>query len=274
MTIDIGGPLLLVGAGKMGSAMASGWLERGLSPDQLFIQDPEPCEDAQKLIDEHQLVSGPDPDLSSPPILIVLAIKPQMMAQLLPALAKKADDHTTFLSIAAGQSLTALGKHLAKGQPIVRSMPNTPAAIGRGMTVACTNEFVAPKQIEHCEQLLSAIGELAWIEDEAQMDAVTAISGSGPAYLFALTECLALAGITQGLAPKLAWQLAQTTMEGSGALMRHSKDNPVILRKNVTSPGGTTQAALEVLMGKKGLPKLMDKAVEAATKRSKELSGE
>ena len=197
-----------------------------------------------------------------------------MMAQILPTLASKADERTLFLSIAAGQSLSALATHLGDTRPIVRCMPNTPASIGRGMSVACSNTHVSNAQAEHCTTLLSAVGEIAWIDDEAQMDAVTAVSGSGPAYLFALTECLALAGINQGLSSKLAWQLAKTTMEGAGELMRHSPDNPVILRKNVTSPGGTTEAALDVLMGKKGLPKLMDKAIRAATERSKELSGD
>ncbi len=274
MTIDIGGPLLLVGAGKMGSAMAAGWLEQGLAPQDLVIQDPAPCEDAQKLISEHELVSGENPALPSPPAIIVLAIKPQMMARILPTLAEKANEQTLFLSIAAGQNLKTLASHLGDKQPIVRAMPNTPASIGRGMSVACANETATGVQVEHCITLLSAVGEIAWIDDEALMDAVTAVSGSGPAYLFALTECMALAGINQGLDAKLAWQLAKTTMQGAGALMRHSPDNPVILRKNVTSPGGTTQAALEVLMGKKGLPKLMDKTIRAATQRSKELSGE
>ncbi len=272
MTINIGGPLLLVGAGKMGSAMAAGWLEQGLSPDALFIQDPSPCPEAQKLIDEHGLVSGEDLTLPALPVIIVLAVKPQMMADVLPGLLEKAGPHTLFLSIAAGQSLATLAGYLGEKQPIIRSMPNTPASIGQGMTVACSNPFVTADQVEHCITLLSAIGEIAWIKDEEQMDAVTAVSGSGPAYLFALTECLALSGIHQGLDAKLSWQLAKTTMEGAAALMRHSCDNPVILRKNVTSPGGTTEAALKILMGKKGLPKLMDKAIKAATERSKELS--
>ena len=273
MTINIGGPLLLVGAGKMGSAMAAGWLEQGLSPDSLFIQDPEPCAEAQKLIAEHGLVSGVEFDLPATPVIIVLAIKPQMMAEILPALASKAGPHTLFLSIAAGQSLTVLASHLGDDQPIVRAMPNTPASIGQSMSVACSNDFVARDQVDHCTNLLGAVGDIAWIKDEAQMDAVTAVSGSGPAYLFALTECLALSGIHQGLDAKLAWKLAKKTMEGAAELMGKSSDNPVILRKNVTSPGGTTEAALNVLMGKKGLPKLMDKAIKAATERSKELSG-
>ena len=258
----------------MGSAMVTGWLEQGLEPADLFIQDPTPCEEAQKLIAEHGLASGDDLTLPCSPAIIVLAVKPQMMADVLPALTAKANEQTLYLSIAAGQNLKTLAAHLGDKQPIVRCMPNTPASIGRGMSVACANEHVRDAQIEHCITLLSAVGEIAWINDEAQMDAVTAVSGSGPAYLFALTECLALAGINQGLAPKLSWQLAKTTMEGAGALMRRSTDNPVILRKNVTSPGGTTEAALDVLMGKKGLPKLMDKAIRAATERSKELSGE
>jgi pyrroline-5-carboxylate reductase len=273
MTIDLGGPLLLVGAGKMGSAMASGWLDQGLDPASLYIQDPGPSQEAQELILKHDLTHGTDLQLPLPPAVIILAVKPQIMAEILPVLASVAGKRTLFLSIAAGQTLATLERHLGKDKAIVRSMPNTPAAIGRGMTVACSNGNVQEDQVEHCITLLASIGEIAWIDDEAQMDAVTAVSGSGPAYLFALTECLALAGIHQGLDKKLAWQLAKTTMEGAAALMRHSSDNPVVLRKNVTSPGGTTEAALQVLMGKKGLPKLMDKAIDAATKRSKELSG-
>ena len=143
MTIDIGGPFLLVGAGKMGSAMAAGWFEQGLAPQDLIIEDPAPCEDAQKLISEHELVSGENPELPSPPAIIVLAIKPQMMAQILPTLASKANEQTLFLSIAAGQSLTALASHLGDKQPIVRAMPNTPASIGRGMSVACCERSCA-----------------------------------------------------------------------------------------------------------------------------------
>ena len=273
MSMNIGGPLLLVGCGKMGTAMASGWLEQGLSPDSLFIEDPSPCEEAQKLIVQYGLICSDNISLPETPVIIVLAVKPQMMAQVLPTLRQKAGEQTLFLSIAAGQSLATLSAHLGAGQPVVRCMPNTPAAIGRGMSVACANKAVTPIQKEHCNTLLSAIGEMAWIEDEEQMDAVTAVSGSGPAYLFALTECLAQSGMAQGLAPELSWQLAKTTMTGAAALMDHSPHNPVTLRQNVTSPGGTTEAALNVLMGKKGLPELMDKAIKAATGRSKELSG-
>ncbi len=274
MTIDIGGPLLLVGAGKMGSAMAAGWLDQGLAPDALFIQDPAPCENAQKLICDYALVAGANPPLPAEPVIIVLAVKPQMMTDVLPPLKKKAGPQTLFLSIAAGKNLASLAVLLGAAQPIVRAMPNTPAAIGQGMSVACSNEFVTADQAEHVITLLSAIGEIAWINDEAQMDAVTAVSGSGPAYLFALTECLARAGMHQGLDEQLASQLARVTMEGAAALMRHSTESPAVLRRNVTSPGGTTEAALEVLLGEEeGLAKLMDKAISAATKRSKELSG-
>ena len=273
MTIELGGPLLLVGAGKMGVAMATGWLQAGLAPGQLVIQDPAPGEDAQKLIEKHGLANGEDPELAAPASIIVLAVKPQMMADVLPKLREKADEQTLFISVAAGQSLSTMSAPLNDDQPIVRAMPNTPASIGRGMSVACANKAVTPKQIEQCTKLLEAVGEISWIEDEAQMDAVTAVSGSGPAYLFALTECLALAGMQQGLDKKLAWQLAKTTMEGAAALMQQASQSPVILRQNVTSKGGTTQAALDVLMGKKGLPKLMGRTIQAATERSKALSG-
>ena len=272
MTIDIGGPLLLVGAGKMGSAMAAGWLAGGLPADTLFIEDPSPCEQAQKLIDEYGLTCGQNIVMPAPPEIIVLAVKPQIMADILPPLREKAGPDTLFLSIAAGKNLAMLARYLGESRPIIRCMPNTPASIGQGMSVACPNSFVSARQEEHCTALLSAVGAIAWIGDEKQMDVVTAISGSGPAYLFALTECLALSGIRQGLDAELSWQLASTTMTGAAALMRHGDDSPVVLRKNVTSPGGTTEAALEILMDKNGLPELMDKTIRAATERSRKLS--
>jgi pyrroline-5-carboxylate reductase len=273
MTIQLGGPLLLVGAGKMGSAMATGWLEQGLSPADLYIQDPYVLPEVQRLVDQYGIACSASPRLPQPPEVIVLAVKPQMFEAVVPPLAAIAGPRTLFLSIAAGKSLATLARLIGRPAAIVRSMPNTPAAIGAGMTVACSNDQVAGDQIEHCITLLSAVGEIAWIKDETQMDAVTAVSGSGPAYLFALTECLARAGMQQGLDEALSWQLARTTMEGAAQLMRHSTADPITLRHNVTSPGGTTQAALGVLLGEPGLQELMNRAIEAATRRSQELSG-
>jgi pyrroline-5-carboxylate reductase len=257
----------------MGSAMAAGWLEQGLAPSQLFIQDPTPCADAQSLIARYGISCAEHTELDQQPVIIVLAVKPQLMADVLPSLARLAGPQTVFLSIAAGQSLATLERLLGGSYPIVRAMPNTPAAIGEGMSVACSNIAVQQDQIEHCITLLGAVGEIAWIDDEKLMDAVTAVSGSGPAYLFALTECLAQAGIKQGLDDQLARQLARVTMEGAAALMRQSGEPPETLRHKVTSPGGTTEAALKVLLSEGGLPTLMDEAISAAAQRSRELSG-
>jgi len=273
MLTEIDGPVLLVGAGKMGAAMAQGWLRRGLSADRLFIQEPSPSKQAQKMIDDYGLSWGADSASFPTPAIVVLAVKPQMMADVLPDLAGTAGPNTLFMSIAAGQSLQTLAALIGRDQPIVRVMPNTPAAIGQGMSVACANTHVSEKQARQCDGLLSAVGEAAWIDDEAQMDAVTAVSGSGPAYLFALTECLAQAGARQGLDEALAMKLARVTMQGAAALMQASDETPVTLRKNVTSPGGTTQAALEILLDENALPKLMQTTISAATTRSKELSG-
>ena len=178
---------------------------------------------------------------------------------------------TLFLSIVAGKTLAGLGRHLGRAA-IVRTMPNTPAAIGRGITVACANPLVTIEQRQLCDRLLAAIGESAWVEDEALIDPVTAVSGSGPAYVFLLIEALARAGEAEGLPADLALQLARATVAGSGELARISTDTPAQLRENVTSPGGTTRAALDVLMAADGLEPLIDRAVAAAAARSRELA--
>jgi pyrroline-5-carboxylate reductase len=262
---------MLVGAGKMGSAMAAGWLEQGLEPAMLLVRDPSPSPEAQALIDKYGLALNSEPE--NPPLIMVLAVKPQIMGEVLPPLRSLAGPDTLFISIAAGQTLERLAGWRGEKRPMVRVMPNTPAAIGMGMSVACSNQYVGEDQIEHCITLLAAVGEIAWLDDESLMDAVTAVSGSGPAYLFALTECLARAGVDEGLEPALARQLARVTMEGAAALMRSSGEGPEKLRASVTSPGGTTEAALAMLMDEEnGLPQLMRQAVRAATRRSRELS--
>ena len=179
---------------------------------------------------------------------------------------------TVVLSIAAGRTISGFAKHLDSNAAIIRSIPNTPAAVGRGITVCCANSNVKPAQRVLATELLSAIGEVGWVEDEALIDTATAVSGSGPAYVFLLAECLAHAGVAAGLDVKLARQLADATVAGSGELLRQSGEDPAVLRRNVTSPNGTTAAALEVLMAPGGLGSLMDRAVAAATKRSRELS--
>ncbi len=273
MTLDVGGPLLLVGAGKMGGALLAGWLERGLNPGAVFIQDPAPSGEVAALVKDKNIHLNADVDaLPGAPAVMVLAVKPQAMDDVLPALKPLIGDGTVILSIAAGQTLAGMERHLGAEAAIVRSMPNTPAAIGRGITVACANAHVSKAQKEHCDALLRAAGSVAWTQDEAALDPVTAVSGSGPAYVFLLAECLEEAGIEAGLDPELARRLACETLSGAGELLRRSDLPAAELRKNVTSPGGTTAAALEILMGKDGLQQLMTRAVKAATKRSRELS--
>jgi pyrroline-5-carboxylate reductase len=274
MTLKIDGTLLLAGAGNMGSALLAGWLQEGLAPAQIIVQDPGPPPRASELLAKHGLVArAAITSLSEPPAVIVTAVKPQVMDEVLPRLAKLAGKATVVLSIAAGRTIAGFEKHLPKGTAVVRSMPNTPAAIGRGITVGVPNAHVTPAQRAACDALLRAVGEVAWVDDEGLIDAVTAVSGSGPAYVFYLVECLADAAVKAGLAPALAQQLARATVAGSGELLRRSDLGADVLRQNVTSPGGTSYAALQVLMAEKGgLPDLMREAVAAATRRSRELA--
>ncbi len=270
--IDLGGPLLLVGAGKMGGAMLSGWLGQGLPPDQIFVQDPAPPDDTAVLIARHDIACGGDVLLPESPAVLVLAVKPQLMERVLPDVATKAGCGTVVLSIAAGQRLSNLAAPFPAGQAIVRAMPNTPAAIGRGITAAFAKIGTTDKQKAQCQSLLEAVGAVVWLDEEAQLDPVTAVSGSGPAYVFLLTECLTKAGMEAGLSRELAEALALATVAGSGELMAQSDLPPSTLRENVTSPAGTTAAALDVLMAGDGLQDLMTRAVAAATNRSRELA--
>ena len=274
MTLKIDGTLLLAGAGNMGSAMLAGWLEQGLSPGQIIVQDPSPPPAAKALLVKHGIAAQPTVGtLPAPPAVIVAAVKPQVMDEVFPPLARLAGKGTVVLSIAAGRTIAGFEKHLANGTAVVRSMPNTPAAIGRGITVGMPNAHVTAAQRATCDALLRAVGEVAWVDDEGLIDAVTAVSGSGPAYVFYLAECLAAAGVAAGLAPELAQKLARCTVAGSGELLHRSELGADVLRQNVTSPGGTTFAALQVLMAEKGgLAPLMREAVAAATARSRELA--
>lgn len=205
------------------------------------------------------------------PDAVVFAVKPQILDGVLPDYRRFVRPETMFLSIAAGKTIGGIVRQLGEAA-IVRAMPNTPAAIGRGITVACANARVGPAQREFCERLLAAIGESAWVEDEALLDPVTAVSGSGPAYVFLLIEALAEAGEAAGLPSDLALRLARSTVAGAGELARISPEGPAELRVNVTSPGGTTEAALAILMAADGLSPLMRRAVAAATVRSRELA--
>ncbi|MBL4801763.1 MAG: pyrroline-5-carboxylate reductase [Emcibacter sp.] len=268
-------PLLLIGCGKMGGAMLQGWLKAGLSVSAVKIVDPylkgvrellpdlkEDCF-AEKLSDLPEgLVPG----------FIVLAVKPQMMDDATAGL--KAIDCTdgVFLSIAAGKTIGYFERHLGANAAIIRAMPNTPAAIGQGITVGCPNKNVSASQKAVCHDLLLAAGIVEWVAEETLIDAVTAVSGSGPAYVFHLVEALADAGVAVGLPAELAKKLALHTVSGAGALLAQSDQDATELRINVTSPNGTTEAALKVLMGEQGLGKLMGEAVLAAHNRSKELA--
>jgi pyrroline-5-carboxylate reductase len=257
----------------MGSALLSGLLSNGLDPAQIFVQDPAPTPAmADQLARQGIAVSALLETLPVAPSVILAAVKPQMMDAVFPPLAQLAGPDTLILSIAAGRTIESFARHLPSGTAIIRSMPNTPAAIGRGITVCVANPSVTPDQREIAETLLSAVGDVAWLDDEALLDAVTAVSGSGPAYLFLLTQYLAEAGVAAGLAPELAQHLARTTMIGSAALMEQSGLTPANLRENVTSPGGTTAAALEILMARDGLGPLLVKAVAAATARGRTLA--
>lgn len=273
MSLHFDGPVLLAGAGKMGAAMLSGWLARGLSPRDVLIQEPQLAGEAAELAAKHGIKVSPSfESLPAWPAVIIAAVKPQVMEQVFPPLAKLAGPGTVVLSIAAGKSIASFEKHLAPGSAVVRAMPNTPAAIGRGITGAVANAAVTPAQKDACDALLSAVGEVVWVADERLIDAVTAVSGSGPAYVFYLAECLAEAGCAAGLPADLAMQLARATVTGAGELMHRSDVPAATLRQNVTSPGGTTAAALGVLMrGESGLAALMREAVLAAEKRGREL---
>jgi pyrroline-5-carboxylate reductase len=272
VSLRLSGPLLLVGAGKMGTALVSGWLRQGLDPASIFVQDPAPSAETISLLASHGIPAAPEASLPAPPSIVVLAVKPQIMDSVLPKVASHIGPSTVVLSIAAGRTLASLAAHLPKGAAVVRAMPNTPAAIGRGMTVACANAHVSRDQALQCGLLLEAVGEVIFIDDETLLDAVTAVSGCGPAYVFLLAECLAEAGEAAGLPPELAARLARETVAGAGELLHRSDLAPAELRKNVTSPKGVTAVALEVLMGKKGFADLLKRAVKKAAKRSRELS--
>ncbi len=274
MSLSLNGPLLLVGAGKMGGALLEGWLKRGLKPSQVVVQDPSPSADIKSMLDTHGIGCVASADAGgSPPAVILMAVKPQVMEAVFPAVAKLAGPGTLVLSIAAGRTIASFERHLAPGRAVVRAMPNTPAAIGRGITVCCANAACTPAQRTLAGELLSAVGEVDWVGEEKLIDAVTAVSGSGPAYVFLLAECLAEAGRAVGLEAGLARKLADATVSGSGELLRQSGIDAATLRKNVTSPGGTTAAALAVLMAGDGLQPLMTRAVAAAEERGRELAG-
>ena len=265
------GPVVLVGAGKMGGALLAGWLRFGLDPAQVAVIEPKPAPPIAALA-ELGVRFNPNPHEMSDAAAIVIAVKPQIATDALPAITPMLGASTLVISIMAGRTLQFLSGALPRAVAFVRAMPNVAAGIGRGITVAVP-QSASETQRQLAHHLLSAAGTVAWVEDETLLDAVTAVSGSGPAYVFLLVEALAQAGVAAGLPQALAEQLARETVAGSGELLHQSKLDAAALRESVTSPGGTTAAALEVLMGTNGLAPLMSKAIAAATARSRKLAG-
>jgi pyrroline-5-carboxylate reductase len=265
---ELTGTLVLAGAGKMGGAMLTGWLARGLDPKRVVVIDPF-APDAIKALGAIGVRLNPAANEIGKVATLVVAVKPQMFREAGPVLRGFAGS-ALVVSIMAGATIAAISE--VCGGRIVRAMPNTPAAIGRGITVAVAANDVDAEQRGTADALLRATGSVEWIEDESLMDAVTAVSGSGPAYVFLLAEEMARAGVAAGLPVELATKLARETVSGSGELLHRSDLDSATLRKNVTSPGGTTAAALEVLMGTDGFEPLLTKAIAAATERSKELA--
>lgn len=273
----IEGTILLVGCGRMGGALLEGWFKCGLNPVDVIIVEPAgrdsiaPCAKHRALT---CLSSATDVPRDFVPDVVLFAVKPQVADGVVGDYRRLADKAPVFLSVIAGKTTGYFQRHLGDSAAIVRCMPNTPAAVGKAITAMYAAPAVSAVQRRVCEVLLQAVGEVAWLAEESQMDAVTAVSGSGPAYVFLMVEALRDAGIAAGLPADVAEHLARATIVGSGALLaKDAAAAPDVLRHNVTSPGGTTAAALSVLMGENGLKDLMTRAVAAAAKRSKELAG-
>jgi pyrroline-5-carboxylate reductase len=253
--------------------MLEGWLRLGLDASKVVALDPRAPTESAAMLERAGVRLNPDLTGLGRPAVIVLAIKPQTMAAALPPLAALAGEGTLVLSIMAGKTIADMAALLPPATAIVRAMPNTPAAVGRGITVAVPNDHVRDAQRQAADALLRAVGKVDWVSDEGLIDAVTAVSGSGPAYVFHLVEAMATAGEAAGLPADLAMRLARATVEGAGELLFRSDQTAATLRENVTSPGGTTAAALEVLRGEGGLTPLVSRAVAAAKRRAGELSG-
>ena len=266
---NLQGTIVLAGAGKMGGAMLSGWLARGLDTSCVAVIEPYPSNEINALAARGVRLNPSPADIGTAAALVI-AVKPQTFGEAGPQLRPFAGSSTLVVSIMAGTTIASISQ--VCGGSVVRAMPNTPAAIGRGITVAVAAGNVSAAQRAVADALLRAIGAVQWTGDEALMDAVTAVSGSGPAYVFLLAEELARAGVEAGLPPELAAILARETVAGSGELLHRSDLDAATLRRNVSSPGGTTVAALEVLMAPDGMQALLTRAVAAATRRSRELA--
>jgi pyrroline-5-carboxylate reductase len=258
--------LVMLGCGKMGSAMLAGWLDHGLDPAAVHVIDPHPSD---WLRGTAVAINDALPDS---PAVLMIAVKPQMMQAALPQVARFGGGASLILSVAAGTPIAAYEAAFGPGTRVIRSMPNTPAAVGKGISAIIGNAAARPADLDLAEVLLSAIGQVVRLSDEDQIDAVTGLSGSGPAYIFYMIDALAAAGVAQGLPPEMAMQLAKATVAGAGALAEQAAETPEQLRINVTSPNGTTQAGLAVLMDQTtGLMPLIGATVAAATHRSREL---
>lgn len=277
---DLGGSLLLAGCGKMGGALLEGWLRQGISANDVVVVEPN-TDIGNELSGDYGVKVLSDADAlpsDLTPAVVMMAVKPQVMDNVVPSYARFAGLGTVFLSIAAGKNIKYFENAFGTDAAIVRAMPNTPAAVARGITVCCANAHATTKQRDVCTNLLQAVGKVDWVDEETLIDAVTGLSGGGPAYVFLLVESLAKAGTAAGLPEDLAMRLARETVAGSGELLHQSPEEPSTLRKNVTSPGGTTAEALRVLMGdvdgdrRDGWQSLITDAVAAATNRSRELA--
>lgn len=266
------GSIVLVGAGNMGGAMLSGWLKSGVPGSSVLVLDPGPSAPIVQMINEAGARHMTVPPEGQKATALFIAVKPQVMETVLPTVKVLVGPETVVVSVAAGKTLAFLESHLG-ASGMVRAMPNTPAMIGRGVTGAYANARVTPEQRQQVQALLKVSGPVEWVSSESDIDAVTALSGSGPAYVFYLVECMAEAGRKAGLPADLAMRLARETVSGAGELLHRSPDDASRLRSNVTSPGGTTAAALSVLMAEDGMQPLFDRAIEAARRRAGELAG-
>lgn len=267
-------PLVLVGCGKMGSALLGGWMKAGLTPARALVVEPAGKDAATgKLAKAQFYASLEDMPQDVTPRVIVLAVKPQIMGDVLAQLNEWGGGEALVLSIAAGFRAQGIVEALGEGTRVIRAMPNTPAAVGKGISAAVRSSGASGRDHALVEELLGAVGEVVWVESEDDLDAVTGLSGSGPAYVFHLVEAMAAAGEAAGLDKDVACDLARQTVIGAAALLEASGEDARTLRRNVTSPMGTTEAALEILMAENGLGDLMRRAIRAATRRGRELSG-
>ncbi len=272
MSITLTGTLVLAGAGKMGGAMLEGWLKAGVPAAKVVVLDPAPPAESLALISKHGIRLNPPLASITDTEVLLAAVKPQVMDEVMAPLASLGQSKPLILSIAAGRTIASFERHFGASAAVIRTIPNTPASVGRGITAMTANRNVSADQMRLAGQLLQSIGEVVEVANESLIDAATAVSGSGPAYVFYMTECLAAAGEAVGLPKHVAEKLARATVAGSGELMRQSGIDAATLRQNVTSPKGTTYEALKLLMSDSGMRPLMIEAVKAAARRSRELA--